>query len=113
MITLPFLFVRYCAFVPSNPKRDDFVGYANSALRKKGTGGLVCSLSEHMFKTVLVKKINKFLESDRYESRISTTCIGKTTCENRNVQDVFVLSDEVCIMLFISFKDVIENRKCA
>lgn len=67
--------------------------YANAALQKQGHGGLVCSLSENLFKAILVDKINSFLESDDYVSRIGTVAIGKTT--SNLVENVFVLSEEV------------------
>ena len=51
----------------------EFVRYANSALTNQGHGGLVSSLSENMFKAVLVEKINNFLESEDYVSRVGTT----------------------------------------
>ena len=87
------LYRRYRAFIPANPKRDQFVRHANSAPENQGLGGLVCSLSENMFKAILVEKINAFLESDNYVSPIGTTVIGKTN-SNRE-ENVFVLSEEV------------------
>ena len=84
---------RYRAFIPANPKRDEFVRYANNALQAKGCGGLVCSLSENLFKTILVDKINEFLESDHYQSKIGTTTFGMT--HSSTVDNVFVLSEEV------------------
>ena len=86
------LYRRYAAFIPANPKRDQFVRHANSALEKQG-GGLVCSLSENMFKAILVEKINALLKSDNYVSRIGTTVIGKTNSDRE--ENVFVLSEEV------------------
>ena len=65
--------IRYHAFKPANPKQVEFVRYANSALTNQGHGGLVSSLSENMFKAVLVEKINNFLESEDYVSRVGTT----------------------------------------
>ena len=65
--------IRYHAFIPANPKQVEFVRYANSALTNQGHGGLVSSLSENMFKAVLVEKINNFLESEDYVSRVGTT----------------------------------------
>ena len=38
----------------------------------------MCSLSEALFKEVSVEKINNFLESEDYMSRIGTVAIGKT-----------------------------------
>ena len=58
------LYRRYTAFTPANPKRDQFVRYANSALEKQGLGGLVFSLSENMFKAILVEK-NQRLPQER------------------------------------------------
>ena len=53
----------------------------------------MCSLSEALFKAILVEKINNFLESDRHVSRIGTVAIGKT---NSNLEEnVFVLSEGV------------------
>ena len=53
----------------------------------------MCSLSEVLFKAVLVEKINNFLESEDYVSRIGTEAIGKT---NSNLEEnVFVLSQKV------------------
>ena len=77
----------------------EFVRYANSALTNQGHGGLVSSLSENMFKAVLVEKINNFLESEDYVSRVGTTAIGKT---NSNLVDenVLVLSEEPTDMSF-------------
>lgn len=93
---------RYHAFIPANPKQVKFVRYANSALTNQGHGGLVSSLSENMFKAVLVDKINNFLESEDYMSCIATTAIGKT---NYNLVDenVFVLSEEVRTCRFSLF----------
>ena len=96
------LYRRYTAFIPANPKRDQFVFYANSALEKQGLGGLVCSLSENMFKAILVEKINNFLESDNYVSRIGTTVIGKTNSDRE--ENVFVLSEEVWFHFDFTFK---------
>lgn len=93
---------RYKAFIPANPKRDEFVRYANAALQKQGHGGLVCSLSEALFKTVLVDKINNFLGSEDYLSRIGTVAIGKTN-SNRE-ENVFVLSEEVRPRRFLFLK---------
>ena len=86
------LYHRYTAFISANPKRDQFVCHANSALEKQGSG-LVCSLSENMFKAILVEKINALLKSDNYVSRIGTTVIGKTNSDRE--ENVFVLSGEV------------------
>lgn len=92
---------RYRAFILANPKRDEFVRYANVVLQKQGHGGLVCSLSEALFKAVLVEKINNFLESEDYVSRIWTVAIGKT---NSNLEEnVFVLSEEVSSHFLFSF----------
>lgn len=53
----------------------------------------MCSLSEALFKAVLVEKIINFLKSKDYVSRIGTVAIGKT---NSNLEEnVFVLSEEV------------------
>lgn len=87
------LYCRYTAFTPANPKRDQFVRYANSVLGKQGRGGLVCSLSENMFKAILVEKINAFLKSDNYVSGIGTTVIWKTNSDRE--ENLFVLSEEV------------------
>ena len=76
--------------------------YANYALTKQGNGGLVCSLSENMFKTPLVLKVNNFLGGDEYVSREGTTCVGKmhSTME----ENVIAMSEKVLLkMLFLSF----------
>lgn len=53
----------------------------------------MCSLSEALFKAVLVGKINNFLESEDHVSRIGTVAIRKM---NSNLEEnVFVLSEEV------------------
>ena len=93
---------RYKAFIPSNPKRDEFVRYANYALTKQGNGGLVCSLSENMFKTRLVHKVNNFLGGDEYLSREGTTCVGKT--HSTTEENVFVMLEKVLLkLLLLSF----------
>ena len=76
--------------------------YANYALTKQGNGGLVCSLSENMFKTPLVLKVNNFLGGEEYVCREGTTCVGKmhSTME----ENVFAMSEKVLLkMLFLSF----------
>ena len=80
----------------------EFVRYANSALTNQGHGGLVGSLSENMFKAVLVEKINNFQESEDYVSRFGTTAIGKTN-SNLDDENVFVLSEEVRTCRFSLF----------
>lgn len=67
--------------------------YVNNSLKKQGYGGLVCSMSEQLFKAVLVKNINKFLASDEYCCRESTSISGKTVGNYK--ENVFVLSDKV------------------
>lgn len=94
--------IRYHAFIPANPKQVEFVRYANSALTNQGHGGLVSSLSENMFKAVLVEKINNFQESEDYVSRVGTTAIGKTN-SNLDDENVFVLSEEVRTCRFSLF----------
>lgn len=101
-ILLFSLYRRYAAFIPANPKRDQFVRYANSALEKQGRGGLVCTLSENMCKAILVEKINAFLKSDNYVSQIGTTVIGKTNSDRE--ENVFVLSEEVRLQFDLTFK---------
>ena len=49
-------------------------------------------------KTVLVEKINTFLESENYVSRIGTTVIGRTESDIAK-ENVFVLSNEVLFIL--------------
>lgn len=47
-----------------------------------------------MFKAILVEKVNDFLDSDSYVSRIGTTAIGKTNSSFVE-ENVFVLSEKV------------------
>ena len=65
-------------------------------------GGLVCSLSEQMFKSNLVKKINKFLNGNRYSLLHVTDVLGKIPEEYHEGNAVFVLSDEVKSDFYVS-----------
>ena len=60
------LYHRYTAFIPANPKRDQFVRYPNSALEKQG-GGLVFSQRKHVQGYFGLKKSTP-------SSRATTTC---------------------------------------
>ena len=80
--------------MPSNPKRDVFIAYLNKAIHGNTAGGLVCSLSEAMFKNELVRKVNKFLNSKRYSLLFASDVLGKIPDEYRG-EDVYVFSDEV------------------
>lgn len=71
------------------------MNHLNKALRGNAAGGLVCSLSEHMFKNELVRKINKFLNGKKYSLLFVTDVLGKIPTEYHEQGDVFVLSDEV------------------
>lgn len=53
----------------------------------------MCSLSEALFKAVLVEKINNFREREDYVSRIGTMAIGNTNSSQE--ENVFVLLEEV------------------
>ena len=63
--------------------------YINKAAQRQGKGGFVCSLSEQMFKTLLVKKINRFLKSGTHHRRTAVTTVGRTN------DGVYVLSNKV------------------
>ncbi len=80
--------------MPSNPKRDVFVTHLNRAFSGSSAGGLVCSLSENMFKNGLVKKICKFLNGNRFSLLHVTDVLGKIPGEYSK-EDVYVLSYEV------------------
>lgn len=81
MFEASFLILYRKAFIPANPKRDEFVFYLNKALKGTPFGGLVCSLSEQMYKTELVKKINKFLTDNSYSLTHCYRCSWESTIQ--------------------------------
>lgn len=64
------------AFVPPNLERDDVISHLNKNLQAKGQGGLVCSLTETMFKSVFVNKVNCLLENESVPPLVATKTLG-------------------------------------
>ena len=77
--------------MPADPSRHTFVYTINKQLEQLGIETtLTSSLSEPMFKTHFVDKVNEFLETDPIPSKISSITLGKI--ENANT---YIVSDKV------------------
>lgn len=80
-----------------------FIAHLNKNLQAKGQGGLVCSLTEAMFKNVLVSKINGLLEGENVKKLVATETLGRTKDVDKNGHHVYVLSDKVISFSFLFF----------